>query len=99
MLYRGTAGDGCAAFFKEAFRLRSWREISKISCAAIFVHFLISVFAVVLKARKSKPADRWRETILRKLLRPDPDSAKRPRYLAGCAPPILAVTTLVFRQA
>src|ERR1700687_6384124 len=100
MLYRGTAGECCAAFSRwEVSRRQSWCKIRKIFCAAVFGQLLISVFAVVSTARKSSPADRWRERILRKLRRLDPDLAKPRRDLAGRVPSISPAKTRVFRQA
>jgi len=100
MLYRGTAGDGCAAFFKlGSFPAPIVAQIRVISCAAVFAQFVILVFAVVSKARKSKPADRWPERILRKLRRPDPDPAKPRRDRAGRAPSVSPAKNRAFRQA
>src|SRR4029077_1492585 len=83
----------------EVSRQQSWRKTRKISCAAVFAQFVILVFAVVSTARKSRPADRWRERILRKLRRPDPDPAKPRRDLAGRAPPVWPSKFRAFRQA
>jgi hypothetical protein len=99
MLYRGTAGDCCAAFFKlESFPAPILAQIRKISCAAVFAQFVILVFAVVSTARKSRPADRWPETILQKLRRRDLEVAEPWRILPNRAHQVSPAKNRVFRQ-
>jgi hypothetical protein len=100
MLYRGTAGDCCAAFFKlGSFPAPILAQIRKVSCAAVFAQFLILVFAAVSTARKSRTVDRWPERILRKLRRPDLELVEACRVLPDGADQVSATKIRVFRQA
>jgi len=99
MCHRGTVG-ACYAFSKmEQLRNGNRGELTRFVCAGVSAHFLTLDCERILAPRKSRPADRWRETILLKLLRPDLESAKARRDLARHAHQISATEKFVFRLA